>query len=377
MSKVFIQEDTLTNIANAIREKDGTTEPIAPQNMADAISNITTGAPEDKLVLLRGDCSNKFQDGRWDDTFREIGPYVRSEGITDALYLIYGSDITRFPFPLEFDEGQLNRAFEAGAQLREAPLIILNPDTITKITFSIMFYNCYRLTDIDYDYFTNMINPVKHLNIEPYVYNLFKNCHSLRKLPDLSIFNGDEPSNFGYCVWNSLAASCYALDELKNLPVISDNPYYSYNPAGSLATYCNRLKSLTFQPGAPIKLGSKCVLNLSTYVGYANAPSNILNYSDITGITEDKRVIDDATYQALKDDPDWWTTDINYSRYNHNSAVETINSLPQMDGGVLNYVATIQFEGGAGALTDGGAINTLTEEEIAVATAKNWTVSLL
>ena len=38
---------------------------------------------------------------------------------------------------------------------------------------------------------------------------------------------------------------------------------------------------------------------------------------------------------------------------------------------------TIKFRGEAGALTDGGAINTLTEEEIAVAAAKGWTVSIV
>jgi hypothetical protein len=38
---------------------------------------------------------------------------------------------------------------------------------------------------------------------------------------------------------------------------------------------------------------------------------------------------------------------------------------------------TIKFKGIAGSKTDGGAINTLTEEEIAVAAAKGWTVTLV
>ena len=62
-----------------------------------------------------------------------------------------------------------------------------------------------------------------------------------------------------------------------------------------------------------------------------------------------------------------------YSRYNHNSAVNTINSLPSCSAGT----STIKFEGEAGSATDGGAINTLTAEEIAVATAKNWTVTFV
>ena len=36
----------------------------------------------------------------------------------------------------------------------------------------------------------------------------------------------------------------------------------------------------------------------------------------------------------------------------------------------------INFKGASGSATDGGAIDNLTEEEIAVATAKGWTVSI-
>ena len=61
-----------------------------------------------------------------------------------------------------------------------------------------------------------------------------------------------------------------------------------------------------------------------------------------------------------------------YSLYNHDSAVETINSLPDCSGCAAQ---TIQFMGTAGSAY-GKAISTLTAEEIAVATAKNWTVAI-
>ena len=109
---------------------------------------------------------------------------------------------------------------------------------------------------------------------------------------------------------------------------------------------------------------------MSAYVGYVQNIKYILDYN--SGITADKEVKDAATYQALKNDADWWSKDINYSRYNHTSAVNTINSLP-ITTGTGN---TIKFKGACGALTDGGAINTLTEEEIAVAAAKGWTITI-
>ena len=94
----------------------------------------------------------------------------------------------------------------------------------------------------------------------------------------------------------------------------------------------------------------------------------------------DTEIKDDATYQLLKNNEDSWTRNVAYSRYNHDSAVETINTLPDTSaylaesGGTTNI---IQFRGVNGSATDGGAINTLTEAEIAVAAAKGWSVSFV
>ena len=92
-------------------------------------------------------------------------------------------------------------------------------------------------------------------------------------------------------------------------------------------------------------------------------------------ITADKEVKDDETYAALKNDPDWFGTSESYSRYNKLSAIETISTLP--DCSASGGTNTIRFRGVAGGKTDGGAINTMTEEEIAVAAAKGWTVSFV
>ena len=98
------------------------------------------------------------------------------------------------------------------------------------------------------------------------------------------------------------------------------------------------------------------------------------------GMPSDTKISNDATYQLLKDNEDAWAEGKAYSRYNHDSAVETINTLPDTSaylaesGGTTNI---IKFTGASGSATDGGAINTLTEAEIAVAAAKGWTVTLV
>ena len=171
---------------------------------------------------------------------------------------------------------------------------------------------------------------------------------------------------------------------------------------------CSRAKNITFEmneDGTPKTANWKSQTIDLTSVGHSevsgeatlekiydtvSSKCNILAYN--SGITVDKLVYDDATYQALKDDPDWFSIqstsnsfsnlickNAEYSRYNHDSAVATINSLPDTSAYLASAggTNTIKFKGSAGGATDGGAINTLTEEEIAVATAKGWTVTLV
>ena len=145
---------------------------------------------------------------------------------------------------------------------------------------------------------------------------------------------------------------------------------------GNTVVRCYRLKDFKFklnQDNTP-KIGSfkKQIFDFSNYTGWGQNEGNVLDYN--SGITSAKKVTDAVSYQALKDDPDWYTLDVNYSRYNHDSAVNTINTLPDTHATGTN---TIKFKGQAGALTDGGAINTLTTQEIAVATAKGWTVTFV
>ena len=240
------------------------------------------------------------------------------------------------------------------------------------------FYNCYNLRylpnmdDIDFSY--NYDNSISCAY-------LFQNCYSLRNVSKTLLKKIYQPKNTGYYYSCFLSEfnNCYALDEVIGLNPqtgtitsnMFDNTFYN----------CSRVKNIIFllqEDGTPYTVKWKSqVINLSNWVGYTSATSHILNYN--SGITADKEVKDDASYQLLKNDPDWFATKREYSRYNHDSAVATINSLPDTSAYLASAggTNTIKFEGQAGASTDGGAINTLTEEEIAVATAKGWTVSLV
>ena len=242
-----------------------------------------------------------------------------------------------------------------------------------------MFNNCQNLRylpefiDID---FTNIIN-----NSSGDCTNAFYDCYSLRSISENFLKQIYQPKCTGYYyafLYNTFY-ECYSLDEVKGL-----NPQtgkMTSNMFNRIFEYCTRVKNIIFalqEDGTPYTTSWKSqVINLAGYVGYTSYKPHILNFN--SGITADKEVKDDASYQLLKNDPDWFATKREYSRYNHDSAVATINSLPDTSAylATAGGTNTIKFEGQAGASTDGGAINTLTEEEIAVAAAKGWTVTLV
>ena len=243
---------------------------------------------------------------------------------------------------------------------------------------SALFYECLRLRNIPEDY----VDTWNFSRLHSYNYanssNLFASCRSLRKVPDSLLQNMWTPSTSSYSCWlYSAFEGCNSLDEIVGLPV----PDITYTSNMFISTFhgCFRLKNMIFSTsgGQPYVVNWKNqAISLIDSVGYTNEPGAILNYN--SGITIDKEVKDDATYAALKNDPDWFTLNINYSRYNHDSAVATINSLPDTSAylATAGGTNTIKFKGTAGSSTDGGAINTLTEAEIAVAAAKGWTVNI-
>ena len=209
--------------------------------------------------------------------------------------------------------------------------------------------------------------------------NIFSGCRSIRRIPQNLIDNLFQPvpynASASYYPYQAQYQYCHALEELQNIPVSYYNSGNNSNLFTGIVSYCGRLKSLAFKTnnGTPIVAKWKSqTIDTTYYVGYESRVENITDYN--SGLTTATQITDDASYQSLKNNPDNWTALIQYSRYNHDSAVETINSLPDTSAYGTN---TIKFKGASGAATDGGAINTLTEAEIAVAAAKGWTVTLV
>ena len=342
---------------------------------------IPEGVPTDEELTISGDCRNRFYGDNWTWFLKKYKDRLIFNNITNASSMFDRSpSIKSLDFDFIFDDNYsgsytftvVDRMFSNCNNLENIRKIV----NLKGREMSSMFGNCYSLRYLpQFENFSFSDHTYAKLDY------FFYFCNSLRSIPEeflkkLSMSDGSMSFyGLGYAGFNG----CYSLNEIKGINIrgmnVTSNLFYNtFND-------CNRVKNIIFAKednGSPYTATWKNqTINLSINVGYANTEDYIIGRN--SGITSDKKVIDDTTYQALKNDPDWYTLKKEYSRYNHDSAVATINSLPDTSA----YLAekggtnTIKFIGDAGSATDGGAINTLTEEEIAVATAKGWTVSFV
>lgn len=261
--------------------------------------------------------------------------------------------------------------FNSATKLIKAANIDIRPNRMDSF-----FCYCTNLEEIDWDT-VNIDTSVLNTSPNSCSY-MFAYCYKLRYIkPEVLRTLYNTATSASNVPTYNMFQNCFSLDEARKVPLSrgtissSGSNYFYY-----FVTNCCRLKTLTFDTnddGTPLVLKFKgATLEISSYVGYT-AKTSYMTSSNYAGLTTATQVTDATTYAALKDNPDYWTTLLAYSRYNKDSALETIQSLPDTSAYGTN---TIKFKGTSGSATDGGAINTLTADEIAIATAKGWTVSM-
>lgn len=410
MAKVFIEETTLTAIGDAIRSKTGKTGLIDPLNMGAEIEAIETGSGGSgtdealkRLIRLTGNCEGKFAFNGYNWIIDEYGDQITSSGVTDAGQLFaYNKGITEANFDLNME------SFSNAFHIAQMAMGANNIQRLPSIKFpapedyngpiyinaNMAFQNCYSLRSLDNVYSVEDMEHLTHFPLASggwwYTQQLLCGCYALRHLP--AWYYNFHPN---WATSTKLPESynvpydfngCLSLDEITNLPVWraeagsgdSTILWDAFNWGDSVAN-CYRLKRFTFETnnGAaiPVKWTSQ-QLTFARCTGWSDGWSDFQYYnSDINAAT---RVTNNTTYQALKNNPNWWTTNKAYSRYNLESAIETINTLPDASafleetGNETNYIT---FALDAGSATDGGGI---TEEALteaaALAASKGWTV---
>lgn len=328
------------------------------------VVDVASGGGDLEPVVLSGSCDYACAGALANGVIPQMGGKITTNNIYQAPYMFYNTGLDKIPFELNFypnyDMTEVNSMFQNAANLKTFPTIKnLNPKNASQ-----MFAYCHELTDIPEGATSTWSFDKWHTSTAAQVQHMFRGCYRLRHI-DSNLLKNLWNCNtlYLYNLYYYLFSECYALDEVKNLGVSTAT--LTGNAFNNTFYECSHLKNFTFVSGKSVSWSNQ-VIDLTT-VGFF--PGWGIRSEDFT---LDLKVTDLASYEALKDNPDWWTADVAFSRYNHDSAVSTINSLPTITSGGTN---TIKFLGTMGS-GYGKAINTLTDAEIAVATSKGWTVSI-
>ena len=328
--------DKLTAVADAIRDKTGKTELMTLAQMPDEIASITTGGGGDievEPIVLTGDGSYACSGVIASKYIELFGDNITTNKLLNSDYMFKDYYNETIPFEINYDPSSgthiMSQMFHGANKLITLPKI----NNVKPSKLNYLFSDCYCLKEIPEDYFDNW-DWSYHQDGSVGAYSasqqgIFERCFSLRKVP-MKLFNNfqSKASNINTYFYYGFDY-CFNLDELIDLPI----PYtaeYTSNMFANAFRSCHCLKNITFETnedGSPlVKQWKKQTIDLALLVGYANTYIDIVAYN--SGRTPNERVYDDATYQALKNNPDWYAVNIDYSRYNHDSAVRTINSLP-------------------------------------------------
>lgn len=362
MANVLIDENTMKAIGDSIRGKNGEETLYLPSEMPAAIDAITTsgGIEDGEKIILSGDCGYALRAPCW----KKYDGKIEMKDVTSAEYLFYQtsgdvfSDLT-IPFK-QSSNFNAQYMFSNNNRTKFPKLII--PENFQIYYGSSMFRGCSKVTEFPDDYIPAGTQFVRSDYLISY-------CDELTKMPNwIYTIDYSKCSSSSYSPYVYFGTYDYSLAEvvIPIAPVTFTSNCFSQTLNG---TYL--LKKVTFAPYDGVLNWSKQTININSNIawGYGRSTAS----ANLSWYNRNKRVTDDATYEALKDDPYYWTTDAKYSKFNHDSLVEFINSLPTVSGtqNVLNVLGT------QGSGTDGGGFNELTDEEIAVAVEKGWTITIV
>ena len=377
MSYALIDTTDLTTLGDAIRAKTGGSSNLTISEMATAVADISGGETIEvvpaELLNVTGNFTDGFS-GYFGQKMKQYLFQMNFNNITDIIRAF--QDVGRYEAAPggEQDWSSITINFASGASYNSYSAFS-GCDYIKylpKLRFAntglydtrMIFNGCHRLLSVD-----DFMNNTTFLNTsEAFYRGMFIGCDHLESIPHLEklAYPGVNPYASQF---HSGFAQCYNLKEVLNLTTVGT---YTENAFSNTFLQDYSLSRVTFETengAAKTATWTSQTIDLTNQVGYWDS-----SYANSNYVLEGRnQVTDSATYEQYKN-TNYYTTLVEYSRYNHDSAVETINSLPDTSATGTN---TIKFLGNSGSATDGGAISSLTAEEIAVATNKGWTVTIV
>ena len=377
MADYLIKDTTLTNIADAIRAKKSSTDTYTPAEMATAISSIETGGGGGELteedLTFTGDLRYFNYYGRMGKLIKKCGSKMRFNSVDSLYCAFWGNDPLNSDFSnwtIDLYKCDLTQCFSNQSYITAFPKFQGTVDNLQ----SLFSYNS-KTELIPDDLFSTGTEFICKTTTDNYS-EIFNHCRALKKVPlwfkNMTFtINKDNNYSSSQSVYYKTFNACYDLKELI-LPIFPAPAKLKSNCFQQTFEDVKSMRKFVFAPppaGNEAVLWAKQTINLANWLsGYDPSFSG------------PKAIYNDETYNLYKNDPDARAQTLEYSFYNHDAALETIKSLPytqMVDIPDSELQNVIKFYGESGSATDGGAINTLTTAEIAIATHKNWTVSFV
>lgn len=376
--------------------------------LADGSGNFTYGLTDEELTITTGN----YLFANTSPLYKNCLLYINRANFdkVDGMSYMFSNnskvvDLSNITIKL-YDSVTINSAFLNCANLRKIPNFVTKDGKINLNQSFRTFENCYKLEQEEFDKFIKL-----DFSSTPQLPS-FNNNYNLKHIDLTQAVNGLVPWGEGnYWSFQLLIGS---QPNLRTIKLPAWNPKQDSEPFELSSYYWGRwdgmtmLNSITFsteESGVATKAKIKnCLIYIENDYGCGQIMTELMKYPD-EPLTKDDNVFKDITsstctierikagYERVKNSPNWCSVcdyAINYqgkiiypriltSRFNHKSMIDLINTLPDTS----EYIAakggtnTLKLCKYMGDLTDEGGTSNLTEEEIAVATAKGWTIALV
>ena len=232
MARINTLGNFLTDVADAIREKKGTTDTILASNFDTEIASIEGGGDINEYLSDTITSGNNSLGG-WINTIKKMRSPLTVKG-TSAEYMFYNYKLNELPQLDTSNVTDMNHMFtlctnltiipqldtsnvtNMGSMFRECYKLTTIPqlDTSNVTQMNYMFYECKVLTTVSFD--------TRNVNLMGY---MFYNCHRLTTI-DITHMNITQPYNI-----SAFASNCYSLTKLiiRNMPTIPSINTNSFN----------------------------------------------------------------------------------------------------------------------------------------------------
>lgn len=203
----------LTGIADAIREKKGTTDPINAQDFASEIASISTGGsgenPLQTLVDGKGAKGGYYLCAQYQGTNCDFLNNIDFNQTTDMSYMFYYcKNITTIP-TLDFSKAtDLNHLCAYSSALTTTPSIF---DTSSATNMSAMFEYCVNIQTIPTLNTSNVTN----------LGYVFSTCQNLRSIPPIDTSSATNMRN--------MFNGCARLNTIDITRLVDNTPSFAYN----------------------------------------------------------------------------------------------------------------------------------------------------